>query len=103
VVIDNRAHRRVPAHLDGRLLSLDGRCNRRCTILDVSEGGARISGPDLQLIPGRAFLFVAKTGDIFECDIRWTRGEEIGLHFIDSATRSQRKALLSLCELEPAR
>jgi hypothetical protein len=100
---NNRAHPRFPARLDGRLLSLDGRCNFKCTIVDVSEDGARIRAADLQLIPGKAFLFVAKTGDIFECDIRWQRGDEIGLHFIDNAARSQRKALLKLCEHEPVR
>ena len=100
---NNRAHPRFPARLDGRLLSLDGLCNFKCIVMDVSEGGARIKAADLQLIPGKAFLFVAKTGDIFECDIRWQRGDEIGLRFIDSATRSQRKALLNLCALEPIR
>ena len=103
VLNNTRAHPRFPARLDGRLLSLDGHCNFKCIIMDVSEGGARISAADLQLIPGKAFLVVVKTGDIFECDIRWQRGDEIGLHFIDSARRSQRKALLTVCEREPIR
>jgi hypothetical protein len=103
VLDNNRAHPRFPARLDGRLLSLDGHCNFKCIIMDVSEGGARIKAADLQLIPGKAFLVVVQTGDIFECDIRWQRGDEIGLRFIDSARRSQRKALLKLCEREPIR
>jgi hypothetical protein len=103
VLDNNRAHPRFRARLDGRLLSLDGRCNFKCIIMTVSEGGARISVANLHLIPGKAFLFVANTGDIYECDIRSQRGDEIDVRFIDSAVGSQRKTLLKLVELEPIR
>jgi hypothetical protein len=94
---DNRAHPRFAARLAGRLLSLDGRCNFECTILDASEGGARASTPEFGLIPTRVFLSLTKTGEIFECEVRWRRDGELGLRFIDSAAREDRKALLRLC------
>ena len=37
VLDNNRAHPRFPARLDGRLLSLDGHCNFKCVVMDVSE------------------------------------------------------------------
>ena len=100
--IDIRAHPRQHSRLDGRLLTLDGRCNFRCIVVDVSEGGARVSGVGA-LLPGKVFLFISKTSDMLECEIRWCKKNEIGLRFIDSAPRSQRKALLSLCTDERVR
>jgi PilZ domain len=101
VVNDKRAHPRFEARLQGRLLSPDGRCNYSCVVLDVSEGGARVCTTESGLIPKRVFLFLAKTSDLFECDLRWRRENEIGLQFIDDVPRSMRKQLLNLCALEP--
>ena len=100
MVYDNRAHPRVEARLKGRLLSLDGHCNYNCLVADVSEGGARVRTADTYTIPARVFLFLAKSGDIFECDVKWRRDGEVGLAFIDGVPRSMRKALLNLCALE---
>lgn len=101
ITTNYRAHERFRTKVIGRLLSLDGRCNYTCTITDVSEGGARVSTPEWELVPDRLFLSVAKDGDIFECDVRWRRDGELGLRIIDSAARASRKTLLALCALEP--
>ena len=101
-MVDNkRAHPRFSTSLDGRLLSLDGRCNYTCVITDVSEGGARVSTAEFGLVPNRIFLFEAKSADIFECEVMWRRAGEVGLRLIDSACRSSRKTLLGLCLLAP--
>lgn len=99
---ENRAHPRIPTRLMGRLLSLDGGCNYECLLVDVSEGGARVSTPECGLVPSRVFLFVPDGGgNFFECDVRWRRDGEIGLRFIDCVPHSRRRALLSLCAREP--
>jgi len=100
VINNNRADTRFQARLEGRLLSLDGHCNYKCVVIDVSEGGARASTAEWGLVPNKVFLFLAETGDIFECDLRWRREGEVGLCFIDSVGRSRRKALLTLCTRE---
>jgi hypothetical protein len=96
VLNDSRAHPRVETHLAGRLLSLDGRCNYDCTITDVSEGGARVTCWAFGLMPARLFLFVARTSDLFESEVRWRRDGELGLRFIDAVPRSTRKVLIGL-------
>ena len=101
VIPDDRAHPRVETRSKGRLLSLDGRCNYNCVVLDVSEGGARVSAIEFALVPTRVFLLLVKSGDTFECDVRWRREGQVGLAFIDSVPRSMRKALLDLCRVEP--
>jgi hypothetical protein len=96
VLNDSRAHPRFKTRLAGRLLSLDGRCNYDCTITDVSEGGARAASHAVGLVPARIFLFVARTSDLFECEVRWRRDGEIGLRFIDAVPHSTRKVLIGL-------
>ena len=99
---DNRAHPRFTTSLKGRLLSIDGRCNFACTILDLSEGGARINTREHVLVPSRIFLHVATTGAIFDCEVRWSRANEIGFRFLDSPGKVCRKALLNLCQRQLA-
>jgi hypothetical protein len=101
VIHNQRAHPRIEIRLDGRLLSMDGRCNLRCVIIDLSEGGARVSSSNYDLVPRRVFLLIEKTGDIFECEVRWRRVDGIGFSFIDSPGRAGRKALLELCRAAP--
>jgi PilZ domain-containing protein len=99
---DNRSSPRIPTRLKARLLSVDGRCNLNCVVLDLSEGGARVSASDYDLVPSRVFLVVEKTGDIFECEVKWRRADGLGFSFIDSPGRACRKVLLELCRAEPA-
>jgi hypothetical protein len=102
VIQDSRAHPRLPTRLKGRLLSVDGRCNLTCIVTDLSEGGARVSTADCDLVPSHVFLLVEKTSDIFECEVRWRRADGVGFSFIDSPGRACRRALLELCRAEPA-
>jgi hypothetical protein len=80
---------------------MDGRCNLRVVIIDLSEGGARVSSTNYDLVPSLVFLLIEKTGDIFECEVRWRRVDGIGFSFIDSPGRAGRKALLELCRAAP--
>lgn len=101
MIQDQRAHPRIATRLDGRLLSTDGRCNLRCTITDLSEGGARVTSANSDLVPERVFLLIASSGDIFECEVRWRRADGVGFSFVDSPGRAIRKTLLGLCRAEP--
>lgn len=98
---DSRAHPRIPTCLKGRLLSIDGRCYLACTIIDLSEGGARVNTAHYALLPSELFLLVEKTGDNFECEMRWLRSVDLGLSFIDTPGRTSRKTLLDMCRSEP--
>jgi hypothetical protein len=102
VAIDNRAHPRIETRLKGRLLTLDGRCNCSCMVADVSVGGARVRPHGHDVVPARVFLFLAESGQLLECDVRWRQKGEIGLSFIDAVPFSQRKELLKLCARAPA-
>ena len=93
LLADNRADPRLPVNLDGRLLSVDGRCNLFCVIADLSRSGARVRTRHGAFIPARVYLRIDKTGDVFDCDRRWSRGNEAGLQFIGQACLAVRRAL----------
>jgi hypothetical protein len=59
-----------------------------------------VSVDQFALVPTKVFLLLVKSGDTFECDVRWRREGQIGLAFIDGVPRSMRKALLDLCAEE---
>ena len=102
MISDNRAHPRVAANLHGRLLSTDGRCNLACTVTDLSEGGARVRTRHDAFVPDRVFLYVLQTGDVVDCEQRWSRDNELGLRFLDRPGRTCRQVLMDLCRRQPA-
>jgi hypothetical protein len=97
VTSEKRAHPRMPTVERGRLLSLDGRCNYDCAIVDVSEGGARIRVREIGLVPSRVYLYVTSSSEIFDCEVRWRGDGEVGLRFSDVVLSSTRRRLLALC------
>src|SRR5260370_41254338 len=94
---ESRAHSRFATRLEGRIVSLDGNSNLKCMILDLSQGGARLDTGSYGRIADGHFLFLVKSMDVFECRVKWQRGGQVGVQFVDCPGRSQRKAVLSLC------
>ena len=96
-MINARADPRSSVALGGKILSLQGGTAFDCVIVDLSEGGARVVTKRFYQGSPSLYLFVAKTGDLFECTVQWQRDDEMGVRFVDSPGRSRRKMLLSLC------
>jgi hypothetical protein len=92
--MDNRAFPRFEVRIRGKLMWGDGACGKDCVIYDLSEDGARVVTPVLTDIPDTVDLFEGKTGNIFECNVRWRRNEQIGLQFVDVCSRVKRRALI---------
>jgi hypothetical protein len=100
-MLDRHTQPRLAAPSPGRLISRDGRCNRSCTIKDLSEDGASLSAMDLEGVPQHVYLFVESSGELFECDVSWQRADEMGVRIVDTATRHDRLALLRLSARSP--
>ena len=97
-MLNRRAEPRFDASLPGRLISLDGRYNVRCTVSSVSASGARLAAVSFGDVPERVYLLVKPNGDMFECQIRWRQPGQMGVRlFLDLPRQSERKTLLSLC------
>jgi hypothetical protein len=91
---DSRAFPRFEVRIPGKLLWASGTCTSACRITDLSESGARVDTAVFTSVPERIDLFEAKTGNIFECVVRWQCGTQIGLQFVDLCSRSKRRALI---------
>jgi len=97
--MDNRrAHPRHAVHLDGKLLLAEGARTLDCVILDMSEGGARVSvGVEMDL-PKKVYLWQRSMGSVFDCEVRWREASYVGLHFVDTCGRRKRQALLKAAQ-----
>jgi hypothetical protein len=89
-----RAFPRFEVRIRGKLMWADGESSKDCVIYDLSEDGARIDTGVLTNVPDKVDLFEGKTGNIFECRVRWRKHEQIGLQFVDVCNRAKRRALI---------
>ena len=67
------------------IMAIDGTWRRSCTMLDVSEGGARllVDGSVQGLSIKEFFLLLSSTGLAFRrCELAWVNGEELGVYFL---------------------
>src|ERR1700744_4846571 len=72
-----------------------GSLPRDCTIIDVSDGGARIVAENLE-VPAE-FTLIFATGQPRRCRLAWRIGCEFGAEFIDvNELHPHRKALTAV-------
>jgi hypothetical protein len=93
-VMDNRAAPRVQVRIPGKVMWSNGACGKLCTITDLSEGGAQINTTVFTEVPKIVNLFEARSGSLFECEVRWQQGPLIGLQFLDFCSRAKRRELI---------
>jgi hypothetical protein len=53
-----------------------------CTILDLSDGGAKLEFTNRQVLP-RIFDLQMQNGAIYRCEVRWAKGNFFGVRFLD--------------------
>jgi len=64
-----------------------------CCVRDLSPGGARLCFRDINLIPSEFELIIKSTGEKHRAQLRWRRGAEVGVAFIqDRRAFGRRKA-----------
>ena len=77
---DKRKSTRVQKNIPSQIFTLTDQHIIDCVIVDLSEGGARISISDLpEVVPD---YFKLKLGSIMsKCRVRWRKGNEVGVQF----------------------
>ena len=80
--------------IDVHIVAIDGTWRRPCTMLDVSETGAKlkIEGTVEKLNLKEFFLLLSSTGLAFRrCKLAWVNGDQIGVNFLKN-TEARKKA-----------
>ena len=93
---EQRRWPRENVHFLGWIDVGNGAAPRECTVLDVSEGGARIVlAPSVEL-PKEFHLVLSKQGTRRHCRLAWRADEELGVAFLGppspTASREKQKA-----------
>ncbi|MGH6709122.1 MAG: PilZ domain-containing protein [Bradyrhizobium sp.] len=81
--------------IDVHIVAIDGTWNRKCTMMDVSETGARLAlaGSVVGLSLKEFFLLLSSTGAAFRrCELAWVNGEQIGVNFLREVATQKRKS-----------
>jgi PilZ domain len=80
---DRRNNFRVEWNSPGRI-ELNGRLICSCTVSNLSNGGAKISGFKSASIPDEFMLTVIGLGALpHKCRVMWRAGGELGIQFAD--------------------
>jgi hypothetical protein len=79
----------LPAWID---VGNDGR-PQRCTLIDMSDTGARLAVDDIECLPDKFHLALSRYGRPRQsCNIVWRRHDEVGIEFIASPQMNARDA-----------
>ena len=89
--------------IDVQIVAIDGAWSRKCTMLDVSESGARLALRMEGLNLKEFFLVLSSTGVAFRrCELAWVNGDQVGALFMKEG-KSPQKTGKPPDELSPAR
>ena len=56
--------------------------DRQCTVIDISEGGARLRVEDPQFVKPQFQLKFDRTSPGRACKVAWKKGDVIGIKFV---------------------
>jgi hypothetical protein len=95
---DRRAHPRHPVRIEGKLISADMLCCVDVVVQELSEGGALVLAAAAAEFPRTGYLWQARTGTLFACEVRWRKSNRLfGLRFTEDASRERLRALIKAC------
>ncbi len=55
---------------------------RQCTVIDISESGARLRVEDPQFVKPHFHLKFERSSPGRACKVAWTKGDQIGIEFV---------------------
>jgi len=79
---DRRENFRVGWHLPATIYDVGRHLERPCTLVDISNGGAKIAGVRAYTIPDE-FRLRTPLGDRRSCRIIWRTEDTLGVEFTD--------------------
>ena len=71
------------------LINVGGQGSIECRLLDISQGGAKLSAATPSAIPDRFDLAFAESAQARPCRVVWRRGKLLGVRFITTSGPSE--------------
>jgi hypothetical protein len=81
IYADRRASQRKKTNAIGKVMLNDNVTLLDCTILDLSDGGAKLEFGSRQVLP-RSFILQLHTGSVVRCEVRWAKDNFFGVRFM---------------------
>ncbi len=78
---ERRKHRRFSTLKTGEMTFMDSRHPIACLILNLSYGGAEVRLPDENFDCPSTFALKLQAGPVHSCEVRWRRGDKVGVKF----------------------
>lgn len=91
---DARAFLRHQVRRKGKIVFFKGPHSIDCTLIDLSEDGARISTEQFLPLVHTFLLHDEKGGALLECVVRWRTRRLTGFQFVDVSDRTARREQL---------
>jgi hypothetical protein len=80
---EQRKEARQGTLMPGKIAYERGSQVRDCAVCDISKEGARLTFANPRGLPKEFELLIATTGDIYQAVVKWRRGREIGVYFVE--------------------
>ncbi|MGZ9130453.1 MAG: PilZ domain-containing protein [Candidatus Binatia bacterium] len=80
-----------------QMMAIDGTWRRACSLIDVSEIGAKmkVEGSIMGLPLKEFFLVLSSTGLAYRrCELAWVNGEEVGVNFLEPSKHKKKADVL---------
>ncbi|MBX9840881.1 MAG: PilZ domain-containing protein [Xanthobacteraceae bacterium] len=92
---DRRSHPRVTVNRVARIYAEQAGVNCECTITDISEGGARLFVPEVNLPEQFVLLISGDKVTREECRVAWRLGGEMGVQFVTRSVEQARAPVVN--------
>jgi DNA-binding response OmpR family regulator len=80
--VERRQHRRFATLKTGEITYKNGESPVSCIILNLSYGGAEVRFLDADFDCPPEFALKLEAGPIQNCEVRWRRGDKVGVQFV---------------------
>jgi hypothetical protein len=81
IYADRRSSPRKKTNAIGKAMLNDNVTLLECTILDLSDGGAKLEFASRQVLP-RTFILQLHTGSVVRVEVRWAKDNFFGVRFM---------------------
>ena len=91
-MIERRVHPRTIVNIPAMILGVADPSNpKTATIVDMSKEGAQLRVDSEIRLPRRVWVLELEHHNVYDCDVRWLRGTQIGVQILDMVDRNHRR------------